>query len=72
MEPSVQLYVPAALPPRYPRYGRLGGPQSRPERSGDEKNLCLCQESKSGSPACCVVAVDTELPRCIELNSVGL
>jgi hypothetical protein len=42
MEVSCQLHAPAALPPgkepRYPLYGRLGGPQSRSGRSGEKKN----------------------------------
>jgi hypothetical protein len=48
--------VPAALPPgkdspaRYPLDRRLGGPQSRSGRYGEEKS-CLCQESNPGSPA---------------------
>jgi hypothetical protein len=42
MEVSGQLYAPAALPQEksrwYPLYRRLGGPQSRPGRGGEEKN----------------------------------
>jgi hypothetical protein len=45
MEVSGQLHVPAALPPgkvpRYPLDRRLGGPQSRSGRCGEEKNLAL-------------------------------
>jgi len=43
MEMSGQLYAPVALPPGkeeplYPLDGRLGGPQSRSEGGGEEKN----------------------------------
>jgi hypothetical protein len=42
MEVCGQVHVPAALPfgknPRYPMDRRLGGPHSRSERSGEEKN----------------------------------
>jgi hypothetical protein len=42
MEVSGQLHAPAALPqgksPRYPLDRRLGGPQSRSGRGGEEKN----------------------------------
>jgi hypothetical protein len=42
MEVSGRLYAPAALPPgkeaRYPLDWRLGGPQSRSGRGGEEKN----------------------------------
>jgi hypothetical protein len=42
MEVSGQLHAPAALPqgesPRYPLNRRLGGPQSRFGRGGEEKN----------------------------------
>jgi hypothetical protein len=45
MELSGQLHDPAALPqekePLYTLDGRLGWPQSRPERCGEEKNLAL-------------------------------
>jgi hypothetical protein len=41
MEVSVQLHAPAALSPRYepwyPSDRRLGGPQSRSGRGGEEK-----------------------------------
>jgi hypothetical protein len=41
LEVSGQLHAPAALPPgkspRYPFYRRLGGPQSRSGRYGEEK-----------------------------------
>jgi hypothetical protein len=33
-----QLQAPAALSPRYPLVSRLGGPQSRYGRGGEEKN----------------------------------
>jgi hypothetical protein len=42
MEVSGQLHAPAAVPqwkgPWYPLGGRLGGPQSRSGRGGEEKN----------------------------------
>jgi hypothetical protein len=42
MEVSGQRHAPAASPPgkepRYPLYRRLGGPQSRSGRGGEEKN----------------------------------
>jgi hypothetical protein len=42
MEVSGQIHTPAALPPRkepwYPLDRRLGGPQSRSGRGGEEKN----------------------------------
>jgi hypothetical protein len=43
MEVSGQLHAPAALPPQekgswYPLDRRLGGPQSRSERGGEENN----------------------------------
>jgi hypothetical protein len=42
MEVSGQLHASAALPPgkdpRYPLDRRLGGPQNRSERGGEEKN----------------------------------
>jgi hypothetical protein len=42
MEVSGQLHAPAAFPPgkeiRYPLNRRLGGPQSRSGRDGEEKN----------------------------------
>jgi hypothetical protein len=45
MEVSGQLHALAALPrgsrPRYPMDRRLGGPQSRSERYGEDKNLAL-------------------------------
>jgi hypothetical protein len=49
MEVSGQLHAPAALPPRkspwYPLDRRLGGPQSRPGRDGEEKNSKPRRES---------------------------
>jgi hypothetical protein len=45
MEVSGQLHAPAALPPGkspwYPLDRRLGGPQSRSGRGGEEKNFLL-------------------------------
>jgi len=42
MEVNGQLHFPAALPtekePQYPLYSRLGGPQSRSGRGGEEKH----------------------------------
>jgi hypothetical protein len=55
MEVSGQLHAPAALPPRkepqYPLDRKLGGPQSRPGRDGEEKISCLFRESNPGRPA---------------------
>jgi hypothetical protein len=49
---SGQLYAPAALPPRktpwYLLERRLGGPQGRSGRGGEEKNPSLCRESNPG------------------------
>jgi hypothetical protein len=48
MEVSGQLHVPATLfrekSPQYPLNMRLGGPQSRSGRGGEEKNLCPFRE----------------------------
>jgi hypothetical protein len=48
MEVSGQLHVPATLSPgkepRYPLDRRLGGPQSRSGRDGEEKNSQLPPE----------------------------
>jgi len=45
MEVSGQLHAPASLPPGkspwYPVYGRLGGPQRKSGRGGEEKNSPL-------------------------------
>jgi hypothetical protein len=45
MKVSGQLHIPAALPPGqspwYPLHRRLGGPQSRSGRGGEEKNSKL-------------------------------
>jgi hypothetical protein len=45
MEVCDQLHAPVALPPRkeplYPLDMRLGGPQSRSGRCGEEKDLSL-------------------------------
>jgi hypothetical protein len=60
MEVNGQLHAPATLPPgkepRYPLDRRLGGPQSRSGRSGEEKNSqtdisagCKTLDSQSNS-----------------------
>jgi hypothetical protein len=41
---------------------RLSGPQSRPERSGKEKNPNFCRESSPSHPAPSLVTILTELP----------
>jgi hypothetical protein len=54
MEVSGQLHVPAALTPGkescYPLARRLGGPQSRSGRGGEEKNSKPPQESNPRTP----------------------
>jgi hypothetical protein len=54
MEVSGQLYAPAALPqeknPWYPLGRRLGGPQSRSGRGGEEKISQPRRESNSRTP----------------------
>jgi hypothetical protein len=51
MEVSGLLYAPAALPPEnsppVPLDCRLGGPQSRPERGGEEKKPCPSAENRT-------------------------
>jgi hypothetical protein len=65
----VQLHAPAALSLgrslRYSLDKRLGGPQSRSGRGGEEKKTyhCLCRESNSSGRARSLVCVLTELPR---------
>jgi len=52
MEVSGQLHAPAALSPgnspRYPLDRRMGGPQSRPGRGGQDKNPSLFRELNLG------------------------
>jgi hypothetical protein len=43
--------------PRYPLDTRMGGPQSRSGRGGEEKNPCPSRESNSGHPAHNLVTV---------------
>jgi hypothetical protein len=54
MEVSGQLRAPAALPqgrrPWYPLDRRLGGPQSRSEHGGEEKNSQPRRESNPRTP----------------------
>jgi hypothetical protein len=54
MEVSGQLHAPAALPPGknpwYPFDRRLGGPQSRSGRGGEEKISQAHRESNSRTP----------------------
>jgi hypothetical protein len=54
MEVNGQLHAPAALPqgkePRYPLDRRLGGPQSRSGRNGEEKNSHPRRESNTRTP----------------------
>jgi hypothetical protein len=42
---------PRGKSPRHPLDRRLGGPQSRSGRCGEERNQCLYRESKLGRPA---------------------
>jgi hypothetical protein len=64
---SGQLHAPDALPPgkdpRYPLHRRLGGPQIRSRRGGEEKNSQPppgIEPQNSARPACSV-AILTEL-----------
>jgi hypothetical protein len=54
MEVSGQLQAPAALPPEkeplLPLDRRLGGPQSRSGRGGEEKNFSPCRDSNPRTP----------------------
>jgi hypothetical protein len=60
MEVSGRLHAPAALH-LFDR--RVGGPQSRSGRSGEEKNFhCSCQELNPGRPVRSLVITVTELP----------
>jgi hypothetical protein len=66
MEVSGQLHAPAALPqgksPCCPLDRRLGGPQSRSGRGGEEKNIFYsCRESNPGRPATSLIIVLTGL-----------
>jgi hypothetical protein len=58
---SRQLHAPDAIfPGKEPRFQldrRLGGPQGRSARGGDEKNPNLCRESNPGRSACSLVTV---------------
>jgi hypothetical protein len=63
MEVSGQLHVPVALPhreraPRWPLDRKLGGPQSRSGRCGEEQNL---SSAGYGTPAVQLAAIATEL-----------
>jgi len=59
---SGKLHVPAALC-RCPFDRRLGGPQSRSGRDGEEKNSCPCRESKTPLSVRSITTTVTELPR---------
>jgi hypothetical protein len=65
MEVSGQLHAPAALPPgkspRYPLDRRLGGPQSRSGRFGEEKILDSNSDPSVFQPE--LVAITTTLSR---------
>jgi hypothetical protein len=70
MEVSGQLHVPAALPPGkspwYPLDRKLGGPQSRSGRGGEEKNSQPppgMEPLNPHRPARSLVAIPTELSR---------
>jgi hypothetical protein len=70
MEVSGQLHDAAALPPGkshcYPLDRRLGGPQSRCGRGGEEKNfhpLLGIKPKNPDRPSRSPVATPTELPR---------
>jgi hypothetical protein len=61
---SGQLHAPAALPqgkgPQYPLYTRLGGPQNRSGRCGQENNLLSLPgiEPRLSSPSPVAVAIE--------------
>jgi hypothetical protein len=63
MEVSGHFHAPAALSsrkePRYPLDRRLGGPQSRSGRDGENKNSnhCIFRQLNPGRPGCSVVTV---------------
>jgi hypothetical protein len=66
----VSFHAPAALPPgkepRYPLDRRVGGPQDRSGRCGEENNLSLLGiEPGSSSPY--PVAIPTELSRSVSV-----
>jgi hypothetical protein len=58
MEVSGQRHASAALP-QVPLARRLGGPQSRSGRGGEEKNDSPCRESKPRRPARNLVSIET-------------
>jgi hypothetical protein len=62
---TARSLYPRRKSPRYPLDGRLGGPQSRAGRGGEEEKShhCLCQELNPSRPARSVVPTLTELPR---------
>jgi hypothetical protein len=70
---SRQLHASVALP-RYPLYRRLGGPQSRPGCSGEEKNLFPLPGIESrllGRPAPMLCAIPAELSRHSKIYILG-
>jgi hypothetical protein len=74
MEVSGQLHASAALPPeKEPLDRRLGGPQSRSERCGEEKNPHPPPEIKPSDPdrpARSLVAIPTELSRFLDAITI--
>jgi hypothetical protein len=67
MKMSGEFYAPATVSPgiklRYSLHRRLGGPQSRNGRSGEEKNFHSCRESNPGRPERSLVTILAELSR---------
>jgi hypothetical protein len=65
MEVSSQLDAPVTYPqgksPRYPLDRRLGGPQSRSGRGGEEKDVPSSAEHQPGRPSHILVTILTEL-----------
>jgi hypothetical protein len=63
MEVSGKLHAPDSLLNRYPLDRRLGGPQSRSGRGGEDKNSQPCRESNPTRQAGSLETILTELPR---------
>jgi len=55
--------LPPCKEPRHPLNRRLGGPQGRSGRFGEEYDLLLLPELEPRCPAFSLVTVLTELPR---------
>jgi hypothetical protein len=70
---TVVSLTPRSFYPRYPLDKRLGVPQSRYGRGGEEKEThhCPCRESNSGRSARSLATFLTELTRLSLLHSLG-